>query len=199
MIIDVSKWQGKIDWAKVKSSHSDLKGVYIKATEGIGYIDPFLISNAVEANKEGIQVGFYHFASLNAIDVVTDATNEAKFFYNTVKSLNCELPYVLDIEKNASQIPPKSVLLWIKSFFKELDRLHLDDYVLYSYAPFLNDNLPPDHDLGHYRLWLAAYTDKPKLPKGWSEYFLWQYTSKGAINGITGSVDLNQEGPNFDY
>lgn len=193
MIIDVSKWQGNIIWKQVKAMHPEITGVFIKASEGIGYTDPFLVSNTVEANKVGLQVGFYHFASLNTVNIVADATSEARYFYSLVKNLKCELPYVLDIEKNANNLPPKDVLLWIKSFFKELEVLGIDDYILYSYAPFLNDNLPQDHGLGGTRLWLAAYTAMPKLPKGWNKYYLWQYSSEGIVNGITGKVDLNKE------
>lgn len=193
MIIDVSKWQGKIDWKKVKQSHPEIEGVIIKASEGIGYTDPKMTNNAVEAKKQGFKIGFYHFASLNSADVVNDAKTEAKYFYTVTKSLGADMPYVLDIEKNISKIPKDKVLIWIKEFFRELESLGIQDYWLYSYSPFLNENLPINHGLGNIPLWVADYSEPLVLPKGWSSCVLWQYSSKGAINGIVGNVDLNKK------
>lgn len=192
MIIDVSKWQGKIDWLTVKTKHPEIEGVYIKASEGIGYRDPNLINNAVEATKQGFKVGFYHYATLNNIDVTNDATEEAKYFLTVTKHLTTDLPFVLDIEKNDNKMPPDKILSWIKVFFKELENEGVKDYVLYSYTPFLNSNLPPNHGLGNVPLWIAAYTETLKLPIGWNKEWLWQYTQHGQIEGITGNVDLNK-------
>lgn len=193
MIIDVSKWQGKIDWKIVKEGTPSLEGVYVKASEGIGYTDPTMAYNAVSAHDVGLQVGFYHFASLNNVDVQNDATMEARYFLSVVKKFNPTLPYVLDIEKNDKKFPKEQVLLWIKSFFDELKRNDINDYMLYSYTPFLNDNLPKDHGLGNVPLWIAAYTTALKMPNGWNAYYLWQYSSNGSIPGIVGNVDLNRK------
>lgn len=193
MIIDVSKWQGKIDWKKVKQNHPEIEGVYIKASEGIGYTDPKMTINAVEATKNGFKVGFYHFSSLNSAEVTNDAKTEAKYFVTVTKNLTKSLPYVLDIEKNINKLPKDKVLLWIKEFFKELEFLGVNEYWLYSYSPFLNENLPINHGLGNIPLWIADYSEPLVLPKGWTKPVLWQYTSKGSINGIIGNVDLNKK------
>jgi lysozyme len=191
MIIDVSKWQGNINWKTVKEKHPDIEGVYIKASEGIGFTDPNMRNNAVEAIKAGFKIGFYHFASLNAVDVVNDAKSEAKYFLTQTKNMSASMPYVLDIESNASKLSKDKVLLWVKSFLKEID-LAGEDCWLYSYTPFLNDNLPVNHDLGTVSLWLAAYSDSYKVPIGWIKPELWQYTQKGKMEGIIGNVDLNK-------
>lgn len=192
MIIDVSKWQGQIDWPTVKTKNHEIEGVYIKASEGIGYIDPKMTYNAVEANKVGLKTGFYHFASLNADDVVNDARTEAKYFLNVTKHFTKSLPYVLDIEKNTGNLLKDKVLLWVKSFFKELNDEGVMDGMLYSYTPFLNENLPKEHDLGSIPLWIAAYTTEYKLPYGWTGAKLWQYSQHGMIEGIKANVDLNK-------
>jgi len=192
MIIDVSKWQKKIDWKTVKSNVPAIEGVYIKASEGVGFKDANMTFNAVEAKKVGFKIGFYHFASLNAVDVVNDAKTEAKYFLSITKNFNPEMPYVLDLETNASKLPKDKVLLWIKSFFKEMEANGVSDYWIYSYTPFLNENLPANHDLGNVPLWVAAYSDSYKIPKGWVKPVLWQYTQKGLVNGITTNVDLNK-------
>jgi len=193
MIIDVSSYQKKIDWARVKLAHPDIEGVYIKASEGIGYTDPNMRINAVEASKNGFKVGFYHYATLNNVDVMNDARTEAKYFATITKNFTTNLPYVLDIEKNGNKTPRDKILLWIKTFFDELEHEGITDYCLYSYTPFLNDNLPVDHDLGSIPLWIAAYTETLKLPHGWDKAWLWQYTQKGAVEGIRTLVDLNKK------
>lgn len=192
MIIDVSKWQGKIDWSKVKASHPEIEGVYIKASEGIGYTDPMMTINAVGATKEGFKVGFYHFATLNAADVTNDAQSEAKWFIKSIGSLTRSMPMVLDIEKNVNNLPKDKVLLWVKSFFNELHENAINDVMLYSYTPFLDSNLPANHDLGTYPLWIAAYTPALKLPHGWDKQALWQYSEHGVMDGVSGFVDLNK-------
>jgi GH25 family lysozyme M1 (1,4-beta-N-acetylmuramidase) len=85
------------------------------------------------------------------------------------------------------------VLEWINTFFNEMKKLGYSNLILYSYTPFLDSNLPPNHGLGNIHLWLAAYVSasQPKLPKGWSSYFIWQKSAKGNVTGINGNVDMN--------
>lgn len=190
MIIDISKYQSKIDWPKVKTS---VEGVYIKATEGLGYIDPAFKKNVIGASSEDIPIGFYHFASLNSANVIADSAAEARAFYEATKGFKVGLPYVLDIERNDSKLPPAEVLKWIQNFFLTLHALGINDVVLYSYTPFLNKNLPVNHTLGDMKLWIAAYVvGPPVLPRGWKNYWLWQYTGAGTVEGIVGKVDLNK-------
>lgn len=185
-IIDISKYQSKIDWTKVK-----IDGVYIKATEGVGYIDEQFNQHIAGAKSAGIKFGFYHFATLNSKNIIEDSSSEAKSFYNATIGKGATMPFVLDIEKNAIGLSPTEVLSWIKNFFKELNNLGVTDIAIYSYTPFLNINLPSGHLLGTIKLWLAAYTGGPApiLPKGWSGYWLWQHTQKAIINGVDGGVD----------
>lgn len=189
MIIDISKWQTTIEWAKVKAD-----GVYIKATEGVGYIDPMFKSHVAGANFAKIPIGFYHFASLNSASVLIDSAAEAKAFYEATKGIAVGLPYALDIERNDLKLSPADVLKWIQNFVLTLHLYHINDVVLYSYTPFLNANLPKNHQLSlTLPLWIAAYTERLILPTGWKNAWLWQYTSKGVVAGITGNVDLNKK------
>lgn len=192
MIIDVSKWQGKIDWTKVKSTLG-LEGVYIKATEGVGYTDSNFSSNVAGAISTNIPIGVYHFGTLNSQAVAVDAIKEAQYFLSVIKPVKTSLPLVLDIERNDIKLSKDLVLLYINSFFGELKRQGTEEYVLYSYTPFLDENLPENHNLGSIKLWLASYTQKPVYPKGWNSLWLWQYSQKGFINGISGNVDLNKK------
>lgn len=194
MIIDVSKYQGKIDWQRVRHNN-DIAGVYIKATEGVGYTDPNFKNNVIGASSVDLPIGFYHFASLNSLDVIKDSEAEAKYFYNTTRGYATKHPYVLDIEKNALNLKPEEVLKWIQNFVLTLQSCGIKEVVLYSYTPFLNSYLPKDHKLGEVLpLWIAQYSNatQPNLPNGWKNYWLWQYASDGVVEGITGHVDLNR-------
>lgn len=194
-VIDVSKWQGDIDWKKVKAS--GINQAYMKATQGVGYMDPNVKRESAEAIAAGVQIGYYHFSSLNDHNETQDATEEARWFVKVIKQLpKNTLPIVLDIEENKAlegqkPLSKDEVLAWIKAFFQELQVLGYNDFVLYSYTPFLDANLPTNHGLGGVKLWIAAYTPKPKMPKGWVGYWLWQYSCKGKVEGIKGDVDLN--------
>lgn len=191
MIIDISKYQNVKDWPKLKSQ---VEGVYIKATEGVGYIDPGFNDNVKGAAASVTPYGFYHFATLNSTNVLADSTAEATSFYNATKLYKPSLPFVLDIEKNELKINPADVLKYIENFFAVLASKGITDVALYSYTPFLDANLPVNHILGRFKLWLAAYVvAPPKLPKGWNAVWLWQYASDGSIEGIIGKVDLNKK------
>ena len=190
MLIDVSHHNGNIDWSKVVKT---VEGVYIKTTQGIDYIDHMFLTNANGASATGLKVGYYHFASLNNSDVVTDAKKEAQWFMAAIKKApKNTLPLVLDIEENKANIPSDKVLLWISTFFYELAQLGCTDYMLYSYSPFLNENLPKVHNLNTIKLWVADYNPPLILPKAWKTAFMWQYSQTGKVDGIAGNVDLNK-------
>lgn len=193
--IDVSHHQGKIDWNKVATANTPkVEFVYIKASTGVGSIDPKALYNATEAKKNGLKIGYYHYCSLNNEDELQDSTDEANWFIKTMKGLpQADLPAVLDIEdpQILSSLDDGEVLAWIKNFFKVLSNSGYK-YVLYSYSPFLDQHLPANHGLGDVPLWIAQYRTSLTLPKGWSKYYLWQFSAKGKINGISTDVDLNK-------
>lgn len=197
MIIDISENNGTIDWHKVPSNNPKVEGVFIKASEGVGFTDRKLQYNATQAHLAGIPIGYYHFASLNDVNhPKEDAAKEANYFLSTL--INCPhetLPLVLDIETNKAGLKPDQVVDYISSFFDVLTHAGKKGFVLYSYSPFLNANLPKDHHFGNIPLWVAQYSNEsqPHLPNGWQNYYLWQYTNKGKVNGFLGNVDLNKK------
>ena len=105
-----------------------------------------------------------------------------------------DLPLILDIETNKVALGKARVEEWIRSFFSELKKGGYENVALYSYTPFLDASLPANHNFGNIKLWIAAYVNanKPKLPKGWNNYWIWQYSCKGSVTGIKGNVDLNK-------
>lgn len=191
--IDISHHNGSINWIKVINSSFKPEFVYIKCTQGIDYKDPLFLKNAKDAKASGIKIGYYHFASLNNDDVIVDASKEAKWFLSNVKiAPSFDMPLALDIEENKNKLSKDKVLLWINTFFNFLTHEGYTDYVIYSYSPFFNENLPSNHNLGLIRLWIADYNPPLILPKGWNKAWLWQYSQTGKIQGIKGNVDLNK-------
>jgi len=190
--IDISHHNGIINWTKVVNSSFNPEFVFIKCTQGVNYLDPLFFKNAIDAKNIGLKVGYYHFSSLNDPDVIRDSTIEAKWFLDKVRKAPIfDMPLVLDIEENKLHLSKDKVLLWINNFFNVLTHEGFINYILYSYSPFLNENLPLNHNLNHIRLWIADYTPPLILPKGWNQAWIHQYSQSGKIQGINGNVDLN--------
>lgn len=191
--IDVSHNQGVIDWAKVKADTFQPTFAYIKATQGIGYTDPMVVTNANSAKGVGMQIGYYHFASLNSHNVLQDSADEANAFATEIAKLpHADLPPVLDVETNESKLSPAEVEKWISNFISVMATKGWGDIVIYSYGPFLDVNLPSTHTFGTKKLWLADYGKNLVLPKGWSKYWMWQYSQFGKISGVKTNIDLNK-------
>lgn len=191
--VDVSHYQASPDWKKAKADGIDF--AYIKATEGTTGRDAKTNLHGIGANAAGIKVGYYHFASLNDVNAAADAIAEAKFFDATLKTLPvaANLPPVLDIETNKSNLSPQAVQLWITTFLNTMVQLGHPVTIIYSYQPFLDQYLPANHPFGNNPLWLAQYrnVEYPKMPHGWTKYTIWQYTNVGNVDGI-GQCDNNK-------
>lgn len=209
--IDVSYAQGDIEWDKVETDF-----VIIKCSTGINCPDTKLWDNARGAERRGIPLTYYHWATLKTFDVVKDAKEEAKEFINYLASLpkyHPGLPPILDFEEeNTLKFPPEMMQLWVLTFYSELMKAG-HGMLLYGYAPYFNVNLPDNHILGHIPLWIAGYpwddpnrkknefatipedVGKPRLlPKGWTmdKVRIWQYSGQGRKADVSDShVDLN--------
>lgn len=199
--IDVSKHNGKIDWAKVKANGYEF--VYIKHSQGVGALDPKFSDHFQAAKAAGFKVGLYHFASLNSPDEVADAKAEAEYFLKQTSNVKADLLPVIDVETNEVNLTPSEVEQWIQTYYDAMG----GKVILYSGSWFLNSNLHSNHKLGNIPLWLSSYpfdrtqsvvTDElipklkqPKPPIGWTHYDVWQWTGKGTLDGVKGLVDLN--------
>ena len=189
--IDVSYWEGGIDWKKVRGD--GIRYMFTKATEGEGYEDPTLDDNWVGAKSVGILRGAYHFFHPNMNPV-----KQADHFVNAVKKLNDngELPPVLDLEvtdNQANQTIIERAKTWLDRVQQGLGKRP----IIYSSPGFLKYNFVvpgggPPLWTKDYVLWIANYgVDQPYLPKGWLKWTFWQYSESGKVNGINASVDLN--------
>jgi GH25 family lysozyme M1 (1,4-beta-N-acetylmuramidase) len=199
--VDVSKHNPSIDWAKVKDQGYEF--VYIKHSQGVGYLDPAFATNFNNAKALGLKIGLYHFASLNNPDEVMDAKAEAKFFMEATADIDADLLPVIDIETNEVHLTASEVEQWVRTYYEGLGQ----KCMLYSGSWFLNANLHSTHKLGNIPLWLSSYpldtrtpivTDSlrttlksPKPPIGWNDWVIWQWTGKGTLDGVNGHIDLN--------
>lgn len=180
--IDVSKWQGDIDWPKVKAS--GIKFAMIRASYGKKSVDPKFHCNITEAQKAGIDVGAYHYCYAKNID---EAKIEARHFINTIKPYKLTYPAALDLEDASQAGLSKKLLTDIAITFMEIVKEAGYYPILYTSKNWLENKLDYNRLKG-YDIWLAQWGEKPTW-KG--DFGMWQYTSSGKVNGIKGDVGLD--------
>ncbi|QAY65557.1 glycoside hydrolase family 25 protein [Paenibacillus protaetiae] len=194
--IDVSRYQGQIDWTKVRND--GISFVFVKATEGETGRDPYFARNAEGAAAAGLLVGAYHFMRATTPD---GAIREAQHFYQTVSaSAKLQLPPVMDYEQNNGGLKDADINKVAKAFLSETERLFGVRPILYSGNSFASHF---DASLGAYPLWVARYsTTAPVNVTAWSAWTFWQYSGGDSggtrpgggrrVAGISTPVDLNE-------
>ncbi len=176
--LDVSAYQGDIDWAKVAQAPEHYAFVYLRANHGLDP-DDHLAKNWAEARAAGLRVGAYQF-----YDMCEDATEQAALFVKQVPVEPDALPEVVDIEssKECPDLQPKDVFLRNLKVFTDIFQ------TVYGRKPMLyvNGDVYKNYFLGEntsYQLWFANPREKPVLPDGHGWNF-WQYAWKGRVQGI---------------
>ena len=181
--IDVSHWQGSIDWAAVRGSGVDF--AFIKATEGGTYTDPRFARNWAAAADAGVMRGAYHYFRPN-VDPVTQAEN----FLRAARIGPNDLPAVLDVE-TSDGVAGDALLRAVRTWLETVERATGKRPIVYTYPDFWNRYA--SGPVGPYPLWIANYgRDQPLVPIGWTDWTFWQYTSTGRVPGIVGDVDQNR-------
>ncbi len=179
--IDISSYQGFIDWAKV-SSDKDISFVYIKATEGATYRSPHYAHNITQARRHGLFVGSYHYiTSTSTIDEQFE--NFSKFALKSVQDL---IPMV-DVEVRG-EWSRSQLIDSVEKFCQLVEKHYGVQPMIYSTMGFYNKNLAPRFNKHH--LYIGRYSnEKPEI--NWEgEYTIWQYSETGIIPGIDSYVDL---------
>ena len=176
--IDVSRWQGNINWQRV--AQDNVNFAFVRATYGLETCSAFY-ANATGAHQAGIKVGAYHFATFNDR---ASMLREARAFVTQLDRVNLSYPAVLDIEHARGL--SRSALTTLVIEFTEYVRQQGYPVMIYSYANFFRDNLELSR-LGGYNLWVANYVREPDIPN----MRIWQFTDRGRVAGIQGGVDLN--------
>ena len=184
-LIDVSQYQGNVDWAKVKAA--GIAGAFIRSGQGGKFIDTKFEVNWWAAQSAGILVAPYHV-------VLPNQTEEDHWALLTalMKMKTADLPWALDVEVGGGTTASRSTLIW--NLCKRLTGImdgHLP--VIYTGGWFWNPNLEVRDWKSVADLWLASYTANAPAPlKGWSKWHLWQYTSSQRLAGITANtVDMD--------
>lgn len=183
--IDVSQWQGNIDFNKVKAAGYDF--VIIRAGYGrcISQKDPYFEQNYARAKAAGMGVGAYWYSySVTA----AQAKQEAEVFLETVKGKQFDYPLLYDIEDRSQSRLSNAVIGQMTDAF--CGHLEKSGYyaAVYSYASFLTGKVPAEYR-SKYDVWVAHYgVSKPAYS---GTYGAWQYTSTARINGISGDVDCD--------
>ena len=183
--IDVSGWQGNIDYSQVKNSGIEI--VYMKSSEGNNFVDPYFNQNYSNAKSNGLKVGFYHYLTARTVE---QAVNEATFFVATVSNKIPDCRLAMDFESfgNLSVEQINQIGL---TFMQTVERLSGKKVVIYSDTS--NASSIFGGELTKYPLWVAQYEVNEPTPNGnWDTWVGWQYTDRGEILGINTYVDRDK-------
>lgn len=182
-IIDVSTWQGNIDWSKVKAD--GVQGAIIRA--GFGKVasqkDNKFERNYTNAKAVGMPIGAYWYSYATS---VADAKKEAEVCLSILKGKQFEYPIYYDLEDASMTGCGKSVLTQIATTFCEA--LESAGYFVGIYSnPNWLKNYLDYNTIKKYTLWLAQW----EVTEPSYECDLWQYSSSGSVSGISDRVDMN--------
>lgn len=187
--IDVSKWNGKIDWEAVKNSgvsYVIIRCGYRGSSNGTLYEDQRFEENIKGATKAGLEVGVYFFTQ--ATDEV-EAVYEASFVLDRIKNYKISYPVFLDVEASGGRgdkIDKAARTAVCKAFCQTIQNAGYTAGI-YANKTWLENRIDTG-ELGAYKVWLAQYVAEPTYT---GRYDMWQYTCTGKISGISGDVDLN--------
>jgi lysozyme len=184
--IDVSSYQGKIDWKKVNAMEYNgikINFAFIKATEGVTLVDPYFQRNWRESQQAGIIRGAYHYFKPKKSGIW-----QARFFLQTLKIEAGDLPPVLDIEESAG-LRPEELIPNLQDFLDEVERITKVKPIIYTGYQFYRDHLKGNFD--DYPLWISHYY-QPKLKLDSKTHWdFWQHADNAHIDGIKSKVDMN--------
>lgn len=186
--IDISSYQATLNLAAITYDF-----VLVKATEGLGYVNPHCDAQFQAARALGKKVGVYHYADGN------DAIAEARFFVENCRGYIREAIFMLDWEGTGVEYTD-----WALRFLQEVERLigykpviYMSEYVINSYnwsavvagdyglvaAKYSDYEIDNNYDMSH-------AGEAPDV-KWWPFYLMWQWTSKGHLNGYAGDLDCD--------
>ena len=181
--VDVSVYQGNIDWNKAKADGIEFAIMRAGCGKYVSQKDKYFDQNMKNAKAAGLPCGVYWFSYALTPE---DAIKEADACYEVIKNYKLEYPVSFDMETESQMKLPKETVAQIIEAF--CGRMESYGYytTLYTYASFLNYKVD-DRIFDKYDIWVAHYnTSKPAFNRN---YGLWQYSCTGSVWGITGNVD----------
>jgi lysozyme len=190
--IDISKWQGTIDWRAVRAAGT--RFVFLKATEGGDHVDSRFRENWAGARAAGIPTGAYHF-----VYWCRPAHEQAQWFVQHIPQTNDQLtlPPVLDVEWNGhSRTCPRKVsreaaIEKMQLMLRELEQHTGRRPIIYTDIPFHKDVIEGTNAFEGYPFWIRSTAARPEERYANRRWEFWQYTTTGRVPGIGGNVDRN--------
>ena len=182
--IDVSEYQGNINWQKVKLIDEvyEINFVLIRATAGNDRVDDQFVKNWANAKSKKMIRAAYHYYRPNE-----NSLEQADFFIKTVKLKKGDLPPVLDIEKLPKNQSLDSLKVGLKRWLLKVQNFYGVKPIIYSGDKYFTDFL--EKQFSGYTFWIANYSAfDEKIDKSWQ---FWQFTENANVEGIEGNVDLN--------
>lgn len=186
--IDVSQWQGEIDWEKVKNAGAEFAIIrlgYQKGYDKENALDPYFIKNIEGAKKNGLDVGIYFYSYAKT---KKEAEEQANFIADNLKGYEIDLPIAFDWESWSSFVKCNMSFYDINQVAKTYEKILNDrgyKASLYGSKNYLQRVWNVDE---FENVWLAHYTEETDYDK---KYYLWQMCNTGRIDGIDGDVDID--------
>jgi len=184
--IDVSSYQGLIDWEKVKRMHQDnvhIGFVYLKATEGVLITDPYFMRNRRSCQRVGLINGAYHFFRPHI-----NGKLQARFFLANVAIQKGDLPPVVDVEE-LDGVTPEKMRRELDDFLKEVGLKTKTKPIIYSSLKFYYDNLAGYYNDNHF--WLSNFDHADLSVPAGTRWDLWQHSNHARVNGILHGADFD--------
>lgn len=189
--VDVSSWQGKIDWDQVASAGMEFAMIrlgYRGTTKGGLGTDDYAESNYANATAAGLQVGGYFFSQAITPE---EAVEEAEFVLEMIRDWNVTMPIVYDWEyggadSRTANLDARTLTDCTLAFCRTVENAGYEAMIYFN-----EDQSHKDMYLGEltdYRFWLAQYGEMLDYPY---QVDMWQYTCEGSVPGIDGNVDVN--------
>jgi lysozyme len=193
-VIDLSHWNSIIGdsysaalASLQRAKDSGIVGMVHKATVNITYTDDKLKARCDLCRDAGLLFGTYHFLRPGSMG------NQVAFYYDQVMSVQKIADEADTWLWSCDYEDPNIPLSHVADFMEQLEAVIGKPPVLYT-GFALKDKIAAGQDasrLTKYPLWLAHYASAPTLPKGWDEYWLWQYSDKASVPGIIAPTDVN--------
>lgn len=195
--IDVSKWQGKMDWKK--AAGAGVRYAAVRCTVGDYYKDAEFERNWTLAKEEGIYVTAYHVVAPAAGGKRITAQAQMDFFMDFLEKVEPpDWPLVLDCELSSGQ-DTRYVTSVVQKCAETINTLMQENPIIYTAMGWWNANILPWDGWENYPLWVANYTSAPQplLPRDWNDWSIWQWSAdgnnKGAYYGAqSNAIDLNR-------
>jgi GH25 family lysozyme M1 (1,4-beta-N-acetylmuramidase) len=185
--IDVSYYQGNINWTSVKNS--GVAFAFIRVSDGTGFRDPKFQTYWAGAKSAGIIRGAYQF-----FRPAQDVAAQADLLIDALGGVYTpgDLPPVIDVEADGG-LAPATVAARVRTWVDRVKARLGVDPIVYTGKYFWRDEVGGPTSFAGNPLWIAQYTSLcPDLPAPWAKWTFWQHSDRGSVPGISGNVDVNK-------